>query len=114
MFEIEYYMKANGEEPVKDFLDGLPLSMQSKAISAIEILEEFGNELREPYTKYMGNGIFELRIRFAKDISRIFFFFVVSDKIILTNGFIKKMGKTPRKELEKAKRYKKDYEEMIR
>ena len=57
----------------------------------------------------MGDDIFELRIKFAKDISRIFYFFWSEKKIILTNGFVKKSKKTPKSELNKAKKYKEDY-----
>ena len=41
------------------------------------------------------------------------YFFYVGNRIILTNGFIKKTQKTPRKELELAKQYKKDFLERI-
>lgn len=58
----------------------------------------------------MKDGIYELRSRSADVISRVFYFFFVGDKIILTNAFVKKTQKTPPRELQKAKRYKKDYE----
>lgn len=73
-------------------------------------MEEFGNQLKEPHSKYLSDSIFELRIKFASDISRIFYFFVVNNKIVLTNGFVKKTQKTPPGELDKAKKYKVDYE----
>ena len=44
------------------------------------------------------------------NIVRVFFFFVVGKKIILTHGFIKTTEKTPKSEIEKAKEYKKEYE----
>lgn len=84
--------------------------MRAKAIYGLSILEEYGNTLREPHSKSMGDGLFELRIKFAGDISRIFYFFVVDNKIILTNGFIKKTLKTPKAELDLARKYKADYE----
>lgn len=66
--------------------------------------------MREPYSKAIRNGIFELRIKVATDISRVFYFFFDGKKIVLTNGFIKKTQKTPEKEIEKALEYKADYE----
>ena len=110
MFEIEFYQLPNGKKPVEEFLDSLDKKMRAKAIYGLSILEEYGNTLREPHSKSMGDGLFELRIKFAGDISRIFYFFVVDNKIILTNGFIKKTLKTPKAELDLAKKYKADYE----
>lgn len=113
MFDVNFYRFENGEAPVEKFLDGLNVKMRNKALDSLLLLEEFGNSLREPHSKYLENGIFELRIKFAKDISRIFYFFYVGNKIILTNGFIKKTNKTPKAELELAKKYKLDYEKRI-
>ena len=84
--------------------------MRVKALGSIEILAEFGNTLREPYSKAIGKGLFELRIKFAGDITRIFYFFYLDNKIILTNGFVKKTQKTPQSEIVLALKYKADYE----
>lgn len=110
MFRIDFYTLPNGQRPVEAFLDSLPVKMRIKALDSLELLEEFGNQLRPPYTKALEDGIFELRIQFSSDISRIFYFFYVDSKIIVTNGFIKKTQKTPQNELKKALKYKKDYE----
>lgn len=110
VFNIEFYTLESGKQPVAEFLDSLTAKMRAKAIGSLELLEEFGNQLKEPHSKYLSDGIFELRIKFASDISRIFYFFVVNNKIVLTNGFVKKTQKTPPGELDKAKKYKADYE----
>lgn len=110
MFDIEFYETINGEIPVIEFLDSLPLKLNAKALRDIDLLSEYGNTLREPYSKHIKEGIFELRTKFGSDITRIFYFFYVKEKIVLTNGFIKKTQKTPEKEIEKALIYKKDYD----
>ena len=110
MFNIDYYELPSGEKPVKIFIDNLDKKMRVKALGCIDILAEFGNTLREPYSKAIGRGLFELRIKFAGDITRIFYFFVVDNKIILTNGFVKKTQRTPPKEIALARQYKADYE----
>ena len=78
-------------------------------VNAISILQDNGYELREPYSKYLTEGIFELRARVGSDITRALYFFYVDSRIVLTNGFIKKTNKTPIKEIEKAKKYRADY-----
>ena len=110
MFSLDFYKLPNGEVPVEAFLDSLETKMRVKALNSMSLLAEYGNSLRPPYSKYLEDGIFELRIKFASDITRIFYFFYVNDKIVLTNGFVKKTQKTPKSELDKAKKYKTDYE----
>ena len=110
MFDIEFYRLENGKGPVEDFLDSLNPKMRNKAVRSLELLEEFGNTLREPNSKAMGDGLNELRIKFSSDITRIFYFFYVKNKIVLTNGFVKKTQRTPSAEIELARKYKADYE----
>ena len=83
--------------------------MKAKVLRCVDILKKNGNELREPYTKSLGNGIFELRAKQGSDISRVLYFFVIGRKIVLTNGFIKKTQKTPKNEIELAEKYRNDY-----
>ena len=109
MFEIEFYQLPNGTKPAEEFLDSLDTKMRTKALHSLSILEEFGNQLREPYSKQLEDGLFELRIKFASDISRLFYFFVVNHTIVITNGFVKKTQKTPPSEIALAKKYRKDF-----
>ncbi len=80
-----------------------------KMLMLLTLLQDNGHELREPYSKYLSEGIFELRAKAGTDISRVLYFFYVDHRIILTNGFIKKTQKTPAQEMEKAKKYRADY-----
>lgn len=77
---------------------------------ALEFLEEKGPALREPFSKPLGDGIFEIRAKQGSNISRVLYFFVIGRKIILTNGFVKKTAKTPPGEIERAKRYRADFQ----
>ena len=69
--------------------------------------------LAQNLSKQSGMGLFELRVEFESNIYRVFFIFDRGDVVILFNGFQKKSQKTPQKELEKAKRIKKEYYESI-
>lgn len=110
-FEIEYFEKGDKTRPAEDFILSENIKMQAKLFRMLELLELKGNELREPYSKYLTDGIFELRAKQGSDISRVLYFFVVGRKIILTNGFRKKSQKTPKGEINLAKKYKAEYEQ---
>ena len=108
-FKVDFYETANGKRPAEEFLISLDRKMRTKMLRMIVILSENGNELREPYSKFISDGIYELRAKVGSDISRILYFFMIGQRIILTNGFIKKTQKTPRGELKKAIKYRADY-----
>lgn len=108
-FDVIFYEKADGGMPARDFIVSLDKKMRAKMSDMIVLLRDNGNELREPYSKSLGDGIFELRAKVGSDISRVLYFFYIGKRIVLTNGFIKKSQKTPSRELEKAKEYRRDY-----
>jgi phage-related protein len=110
MFEVTYYRLSSGREPVKDFIDELPIKLKARAIASLDLLKEEGSRLRPPDSKHMGGGLFELRIRFSDGQVRIFYFFCRGREIIVTNGFIKKSKKTPKGPLNVARKYKAEYE----
>ena len=110
LFEVEYYEKSDGTYPAEEFILSQDIKMQTKLFRLLELLELKGNELREPYSKSLSDGIFEIRAIQGNNITRVLYFFVVDKKIILTNGFVKKTQKTPENEIELAKKYRKDYE----
>lgn len=109
--DVEFYTMVNGRKPAKEFLDELAPKMRAKMVRIIQLLETNGPDLRMPYSKYLGNGLYELRAKVGSDISRELYFFFSGQKAILTNGFIKKTQSTPRIQLELAEKYKRDYEE---
>jgi len=109
MWDIIFYEKEDGTMPVQEFLDKLPIKHHAKALRDIDVLEKYGTTLTEPHVKHIKGKLWELRIKSANDISRIFYFIPVSKKIILLHGFVKKMQKTPNKEIETANNYLEDY-----
>lgn len=110
MIQIEFYETANGKCPVEEYLDSLAPKLLAKTLRSIDLLENNGTALRGPYSELLGNGIFELRTKQGSDITRVLYFFFVGRKAVLTNGFTKKTSKTPKAEIELAKKYKADYE----
>lgn len=112
-FEVVFYEKENGEIPVEEFLNSLNLKMRVKMYGLLVILQEKGNQLREPYSKHIEDGIFEIRCKFGTDITRILYFFYFDGKIVLTNGFVKKVQKTPKEEIRLAKERRADFKERM-
>ncbi len=66
----------------------------------IGLLEQFGYEIRPPYSKKVADNLFELRIRGVEEV-RAFFTFHKGSAYLLY-GFIKKSRKLPKMNLKKA------------
>ncbi len=98
-------------EPAEAFLLKLENKLKAKAFRTIELLGEFGLELREPFSKKIQGyeGLFELRIKQGTNICRFFYFFEKDRVIILTSGYIKKEQKTSKDQLTKAFKLMKAY-----
>lgn len=75
----------------------------ARFIRYAERMENFGPDLGMPHTRAMGGGLFELRIKAAEGIARVFYCTVVGRRIVMLHQFVKKSDKTPRKELETAR-----------
>ena len=107
--KIILYETLDGNCSVADFLKGLPTKHHAKALRNLELLEEFGQHLQGGFITHIRGNIWELRISFAGDISRILYFIPDGKTIILLHGFIKKKQKTPNKEIEIALKRMKEY-----
>lgn len=92
----------NINEKTLDFIKTLQEDVIAKIYSLLEVLSIKGNELREPYSKALGSGLFELRIKGKDNIVRLFYAFQRGKQIYVLHGFIKKTQTTPKKELEIA------------
>ena len=113
-FTVVMYEKENGEVPVEEFINSLEVKMRAKLYGLLSILQEKGNMLMEPYSKHLGDGIFELRCIAGNNIARVLYFFYFDGQIIMTNGFVKKTQKTPHRELKLAKDRRKVFLERMR
>ncbi len=112
---VEFYKLQDGTKPAGLFIKTIEdQKLKAKVIRSVKLLEKFGTSLGEPDSKYLGEGIFELRTIHGNDIARCLYFFTVGDKAIVTNGLIKKTEKTPRNVIETSKKYRNDYERRIK
>lgn len=81
----------------------LPATLQARYIGLTNRMFEFGPHLGLPHTDAFGGGLFELRLKGAEGIARVFFCTMVEQEIVMLHSFIKKTQKTPEKELKLAK-----------
>ncbi len=61
-----------------------------------------GPNLGEPHTKAFGEGLFELRLKGAEGIARVFFCTLIGKRIVMLHSFVKKAGRTPPRDREIA------------
>lgn len=113
MNKVVFYEEENGDCPVEEFINSLDTKMRAKMVGLLELLEEKDNQLREPYSKMLDDGIFEIRCTVGNNITMVVYFFYYEGKIILTNGFIKKTQKTPSGQIKLAKRRRADFQERM-
>lgn len=107
--KVEMYDLPDGTYPAQEFMLSLDEKMRAKVLWTVKAFEEFGTELRMPYSEYLRDNIFEVRAKVGSNISRVLYFFFDGNKAILTHGFIKKTEKTPASEIERAIKYRKEY-----
>ena len=108
-WRVIFYQDSKGRCPVKTFLANLPAKDRAKVAAWIDLLEERGPELGRPYAARLEAGIYELRVRVATVRYRVLYFFWTGRRIVLTHGFVKKSGLVPKRELERAQRFKRDW-----
>ena len=93
-----------------DFYQKLDLKVKSKIKYVFELIKQVdkvSGKFLSPMTGY--DGLFEVRIEYQSNIYRVFCCFDEGRLVVLFNGFQKKTQKTPKKEIEKAMKLKKEY-----
>ena len=114
MYNVEFYETQDGKSQIWEFLEDLRIKaatskyarIQHKQASLyIELLQQNETRLNENITKHLEDGIWELR----PGNNRVFYFFFQDNTFVLLHQFRKKTQKTPKREIEKAKRERDDY-----
>ena len=114
MYKIYFYEDKNGYSPVYEYIQALARKTDKdsrinhdKINDYIQVLRDNGKQAGEPYIKHIDGEIWEIRpIR-----GRIFFASWTDNGFILLHHFQKKTQKTPKREIEQAKRNLKDIQE---
>lgn len=114
MYEIEFYEDKNGKSKVADFIRKLNMNATTnkesrinfnKVVAYLDMLEELGTRVGEPVTKHLDGEIWELRPL----QNRLLYAYHKDNKFVILHHFVKKTRKTPKREIEQAKRNLQDY-----
>jgi len=97
-----FFQTEAGNEPVRDWLHGLPMA-EKKIIGADILAVQWKWPVGKPLVDSMGGGLWEVRSSLGDRIARVFFI-VVDEEIILLHGIIKKTRMAPKQELDTARK----------
>lgn len=89
-YTITYY-----SEVVRAEIDALPLTLRVRYAVLTDRMVVHGANLGEPHTEAFGGGLFELRLKGAEGIARVFYCTMVGRQIVMLHSFVKKTQKTP-------------------
>ncbi|HMX04717.1 MAG TPA: type II toxin-antitoxin system RelE/ParE family toxin [Chitinophagales bacterium] len=92
-----------------DFYNKLPEKVKLRVDWTLDLVRSV-EVIPEKYFKHIeSTDLYEVRVISGSNIYRIFCFFDKGKLIVLINGFQKKTQKTPKNEIERALRLKKQY-----
>jgi phage-related protein len=98
-----FFQQESGNEPVRDWLLSLPAD-ERKLIGDDIKTAEFGWPIGMPLVRPMGGGLFEVRTDLADGKIVRVLFCAHKGEMVLLHGFIKKTQKTPKADLDLAKK----------
>ena|SRR5579862_3845956 len=109
-FDIVFYETVNGYAPVREFLLELKASDRDDFAAVAAGLEKLRHRQyhREPLTKAIGGGLFELR-HVGKLNTRVLWFFMKGRRIITVHGIRNKGQAIPARDLDTARARMRDW-----
>jgi phage-related protein len=113
-FSVEFYESENGICPVRQFLDELKASDPDDFAAVLAGLAKLRSRQyhREPLSKALGEGLFELR-HVGKLNTRVLWFFVKNRRIIAVHGIRNKGRAVPARDLETARERMHDWQRRM-
>ena len=80
----------------------LPDTLVARYIMLTRRMVVLGPNLGEPHAKVFGGGLFELRLKGADGIARVFYCTLIGRRIVMLHSFVKKSAKSPVRDREIA------------
>jgi phage-related protein len=112
--KVIFYEDEEGNSPVEEFLDRLDESAKAKITARIEFLGKHWRQVRRPLVDYLEDGLYELRVQFAKDKVRVIYAYMFKDHIVLLHGIIKRTAKVPESDKLIAKQRRIHFEKLVK
>lgn len=109
---VVFFKTDKGTEPVREWLKRLDREDMKTVGTDIKTVE-FGWPIGMPTCKSLGDGIWEVRSNLTRGRTARVLFCISDDLTILLHGFIKKSQKTPKPDLDTAKRRKRQMLEAL-
>ena len=98
-YSVEYF-----NERVLAEIERWPVGVLADYARLVELLREFGPDLRMPHSRALGGGLFELRPRGAEGIGRALYCYLIGERVVVLHAFMKKTQATPERDLKTARR----------
>jgi len=113
-FTVEFYENQNGRSPVQEFIDALKQSDPGDFVAVLAGLAKLRHRdyHREPLSKALGNGLFELR-HVGKLNTRVLWFFMKGRRIVAVDGIRNKGQSIPARDLDVARERMRDWRERF-
>ncbi len=113
-FIVEFYETAAGACPVREFLDELKASDPGDFAAVVAGLAKLRNRQyhREPLSKSLGDGLFELR-HVGKLNTRVLWFFVKNRRIVVVHGVRNKGQSIPTRDIQTARDRMRDWQKRV-
>jgi phage-related protein len=98
-YSIEYF-----NERVLAEIERWPVGILADYARLVELLMEFGPDLRMPHSRALGGGLLELRPRGREGIGRALYCYLLGKRVVVLHAFVKKTKATPLHDLAIARR----------
>jgi phage-related protein len=109
---FDWIRRSDGTSIFEEFLDSIPEKDAAKLLSVIDQVQQKGiaEAAKMRWVKKLDDDLYELRSKLGSNDQRAIYFQDFGSYYLITHGFTKKTDKTPRTEIEKAKRIRERYE----
>ena len=100
---MPYRVEYDNEGVLAD-IERWPVGIVADYARLVELLVEYGPDLRMPHTRALGGGLFELRLRGREGIARALYCYLAGKRVVVLHAVINKTQVAPKRDLEIARR----------